>query len=94
MEIFMSLTKDPCVPGLALLMGGTPHYDVLAMDITPLAEALAKSFGLGPKYVGDAEALDRLVKQEASRFVTPLSQIQAICPGVNLKEQEDILKVR
>ena len=50
---FRGLTKDTCVSGLARVKGANPQYDVLVAAGTPLAEALANSFGVGG---GEVEA--------------------------------------
>lgn len=94
MPTFLSLTKDTCVEGLALLKGGTPHYDVLASDGTPLAAALARSFCLGKKSAGDVTALKRYKDEVASQVVMTTAEIEALFPGENLKGQDKMFEVR
>lgn len=94
MPIFRRLTRDACVEGLALLKGGTPHYDVLVADGTPLAAALATSFHLDDKDAGDAKTLTRFHMEKASRVVMSTAEVEALFPGENLEDQSKLFEVR
>lgn len=94
MPIFRRLTRDACVGGLALLKGGTPHYDVLVADGTRLAAALATSFRLDDKYTGDAKTRTRFHMEKASQEVMSTAEVEALFFGENLADQGKLFEVR
>lgn len=73
------------------MKGGTPHYDVLAVAGSPLAEALASSFGVTG---GEAEALQELEDQTKAQIKTTRGELEALFPPEELASQAEIWEVR
>jgi len=88
---FRGLTKDTCVSGLALVKGANPNYDVLVAAGTPLAEALASSFGVGG---GEVEAFRELEAETESRRETTAEELEGLVSAEDLESQAEMWKAR
>ena len=88
---FRGLTKDTCVSGLALVKGANPNYDVLVAAGTPLAEALASSFGVGG---GEVEAFRELEAETEFRRETTAEELEGLVSAEDLESQAEMWKAR
>ena len=71
--------------------GANPNYDVLVAAGTPLAEALASSFGVGG---GEVEAFRELEAETESRRETTAEELEGLVSAEDLESQAEMWKAR